>query len=456
VQTEKQRIAQGYLYAQLFQLYEEHAAGIERVTFWGLNDATSWRASASPLLFDKDLQAKPAYYGVIDPAKFIEEHPPETVVALQSSAKYGTPVVDGEADAIWSDAPAMAVNRYQMAWQGANGVAKALWDDEYLYVLVQVSDAQLDRSSANAWEQDSVELFVDQNNGKTSFYQSDDGQYRVNFANETSFNPASLANGFESKTKTSGTNYTVEAKIPLTSIQPANETKLGFDVQINDGKDGARQSAAAWNDTSGTGYMDPSVFGVLTLVGKDATPPTGTILYSVESPTNGNVVATLETSEPVTITNNGGSASYTFAANGSFTFEFVDAAGNAGAATAVVANIDKTAPALKLSANRATLSPANHKLVPIRVTWEATDADSGIAVVKLVSVSSNEPDNGVGDGYAANDIQGADIGTADEELLLRAERSAQGQGRVYSIVYEAVDRAGNKTTATITVKVPKP
>ncbi|MFB9327773.1 endo-1,4-beta-xylanase [Paenibacillus aurantiacus] len=268
VLTEEQAIDQAYLYAQLFQLYHEHADHIARVTFWGLTDATSWRSANNPLLFDKNLQAKPAYYGVIDPAKFIEEHPPASGSANQGSAVYATPVVDGAVDEAWSQAQAMPVNRYQTAWQGASGTAKALWDDHNLYVLVQVKDAQLDKTNVNTWEQDSVEIFVDQNNAKTSSYQDDDGQYRVNFDNETSFNPASIAEGFVSAVQKSGTNYTVEVRIPLNSVSPADGKKLGFDVQINDAKDGIRQSIAAWNDATGTGYMDPSVFGVLTLTGK--------------------------------------------------------------------------------------------------------------------------------------------------------------------------------------------
>jgi len=454
VQTEQQRIAQGYLYAQLFNLYRTYSEDIARVTFWGLNDASSWRATASPLVFDKDLQAKPAYYGVIDPDKFMEEHPPTLPEANQSTARFATPIVDGTVDAVWNEAPAMSVNRYQMAWQGASGVAKALWDNQNLYVLIQVSDAQLDKSSPNPWEQDSIEVFLDQNNAKASFYQADDGQYRVNFDNETSFNPAGAADGFASATKVTGTNYTVEVKIPLKHIAPANDKKLGFDVQINDGKDGARQSAAAWNDTTGSGYMDTSVFGVLTLVGKDEVPPTATVSYSEEGPTNGSVVATLVPSEPVTITNNGGSASYTFTANGSFTFEFVDAAGNAGTATAIVTNIDKTAPTLTIAANPAVLAIPNHKLVPVRLVWTASDDASGIASIKLVSVVSSEPDDGLGDGDTPNDIQDAAIGTADDTILLRAERAGSGKGRVYTIIYEASDVAGNTTTAETTVTVP--
>lgn len=271
VLTEKQATAQGYLYAQLMNIYKKYSDHIARVTFWGLNDANSWRASQSPLLFDKDLQVKPAYYGVIDPDKFIAENPPEQNIANQTTAKFGTPVIDGTIDSIWSSTVEIPINRYQMAWQGANGTAKALWDDNFLYVLFQVNNAELDKTSANAYEHDSIEVFLDQNNGKTASYQADDGQYRVNYDNETSFNPASVAEGFVSATQVSGTNYTVEVKIPLTFAAPANDTELGFDVQINDGKAGSRQSVAAWNDTTGQGYQDTSVYGVLKLI-KTNTP----------------------------------------------------------------------------------------------------------------------------------------------------------------------------------------
>lgn len=262
--TEEQANQQAYLYAELFQLYKKYADKIARVTFWGLDDATSWRAAQSPVLFDGDLQAKPAYYAVIDPEKFIAENTPEAKVAKQATAAFGTPTIDGTIDAIWDGAAEIQVNQYQMAWQGATGVAKAMWDDKNLYVLVQVSDAQLDKGSANPWEQDSVEVFLDQNNGKTSSYESDDGQYRVNFDNQVSISPATIT-GLVSATKITGTNYIVEMSIPLTAVTPINNMKLGFDVQINDGKDGARQSVAAWNDTTGVGYMDTSVFGELTL-----------------------------------------------------------------------------------------------------------------------------------------------------------------------------------------------
>ncbi|SEN70094.1 endo-1,4-beta-xylanase [Amphibacillus marinus] len=266
--TERELQAQAYLYARLFQLYREHAAHISRVTFWGLNDATSWRSAQNPLLFDRNLQAKPAYYAVIDPDRFIEEHEADEQEANLDYALYGTPKFGAELDSVWFDAPVLPINRYQMAWQGASGTARVLWDEAYLYVLFQVSDSELDASSENAWEHDSVEVFVDENNEKTSFYQADDGQYRVNFLNEATFNPAELEASFESLTHVNedGNGYTVQMKMPFRTIEPVADQIIGFDLQINDGHNGSRQSIATWNDLSGQGFQDTSVFGHLKLL----------------------------------------------------------------------------------------------------------------------------------------------------------------------------------------------
>lgn len=71
-------------------------------------------------------------------------------------------------------------------------------------------------------------------------------------------------------------------------------------------------------------------------------------------------------------------------------------------------------------------------------------------MVTLVSVTSNEPDNGLGDGDMPNDIVINPDGTFD----LRAERSGTGDGRIYTITYRAIDACDNTTEATATVAVP--
>lgn len=81
----------------------------------------------------------------------------------------------------------------------------------------------------------------------------------------------------------------------------------------------------------------------------DTTIPTAVVTYSTLSTTSGSVTATLTgASETITITNNTGSNTYAFSANGTFTFLFVDNNGNTGSTVANVANIDTTIPVITL------------------------------------------------------------------------------------------------------------
>jgi len=78
----------------------------------------------------------------------------------------------------------------------------------------------------------------------------------------------------------------------------------------------------------------------------DTKAPTATISYSTLNPTNKSVIATLDPSENIIVTNNLALNTYTFINNGSFTFEFRDTAGNVGSAVATVNNIDNSIPSI--------------------------------------------------------------------------------------------------------------
>ena len=62
-------------YARLFALFRKHADQIARVTFWGLDDGRSWlnswprKRTNYPLLWDRNLEPKPAFAAVIGEAK---------------------------------------------------------------------------------------------------------------------------------------------------------------------------------------------------------------------------------------------------------------------------------------------------------------------------------------------------------------------------------------------------
>lgn len=131
-----------------------------------------------------------------------------------------------------------------------------------------------------------------------------------------------------------------------------------------------------------------------------------------------------------------------------------DNAGNSAAVKTVSVKIDTTAPACEATPDVQSLWPPNHKMVAINVAVGASDGGSGVSAWSLAGVSSDEPDNGEGDGDTTDDIQGWDAGTGDASGLLRAERMGGGDGRVYTLSYSVEDTAGNAATCSGSVVVP--
>ncbi len=119
--------------------------------------------------------------------------------------------------------------------------------------------------------------------------------------------------------------------------------------------------------------------------------------------------------------------------------------------TTTVTIVDITPPSIAdLNASPNLLWPPNHKLVSIAVNYKAND-NCGAPTCTL-SATSNEPDNGLGDGDTAPDWL---LSTEKPlEVNLRAERSGKGIGRVYTITVICKDASGNpsiKGTTTVTV-----
>lgn len=180
---------------------------------------------------------------------------------------YGTISVDGDADAAWDNAVNIPLTINKGSEASAN--AKVLWDDDNLYVYATVKDAALDKTGAQTHEQDSLEVFIDEDNGKTASYGEDDKQYRINYNNEQSFNGKKcLAENVKSATKTIEGGYVVEAAFKWTDIKPANGTKIGLELQINDAKDGKRIGTLSWYDETGMGWSGSNVYGTVELTGK--------------------------------------------------------------------------------------------------------------------------------------------------------------------------------------------
>ncbi len=101
------------------------------------------------------------------------------------------------------------------------------------------------------------------------------------------------------------------------------------------------------------------------------------------------------------------------------------------------------------SVDKTSLWPPNHKMVNVTVSFTvANNCDP--ATTASLSVSSNEPINGTGDGDTAPDW----IVLDNHHIQLRAERAGTGNGRVYTITITVTDSKGNTTTQSLPVMVP--
>ncbi|NUU18346.1 polysaccharide deacetylase family protein [Cellulomonas humilata] len=406
--TAEKLVEQGYYYASVFSMLREFP-DLFAVTIWGPYDSRSWRDGA-PLPFDDDLQAKPAYWGIVDPtqlptltrqanapqadapddlqwsllplqtisggtgfqlrwsgdqltayvhvvdatddgaadtvtlfgsgdpvvvtraagtatadgwtavaqlplaapgavgttvpfdvrvadgsgglvswndlAHHQETGGPLGVVTLVEPVGYvavpqtsAAPDIDGAVDDAWADAPVLRTDVQVEGTPGATADVRVLWHDDRIDVLAQVTDPSLDATSSNAWEQDSVEIFLDPVNAKSGPYNPADGQYRINYLNAVSISGdlAVIGDRLTSATAVVDGGYVVEASLSLGRAVTAGDL-AGLDFQVNDGTAGVRGSVRTWSDPTGRSYQNTSRWGVAQLVAPVTPEPSAPVV----------------------------------------------------------------------------------------------------------------------------------------------------------------------------------
>lgn len=215
-----------------------------------------------------------------------------TIFAEETAdVKKGVAVIDGVIDEIWSKAdelPISKINPDPGADTGTTGYAKVMWNDQDLYVLIVVNDANSVNPSngGSSSSTDAIEVYFDIQNRKGDSY-SEDGEFYfgifagdeidyVNFSEGIALTDIDVV---ECKSVVTGNQIVYEIKCPLedlsnNAVSVAAGHKLGFEVQINDDTDGTapREAAYNWSDGENQAWERTSALGTLTLADTEVMP----------------------------------------------------------------------------------------------------------------------------------------------------------------------------------------
>ncbi|MGA2092602.1 MAG: sugar-binding protein [Sedimentisphaerales bacterium] len=208
-------------------------------------------------------------------AKELRHATPATIIPAATS-----PVIDGNEDTAWSAAPRYKLANLMYAPPSSpNDLSanfRAMWDENNLYILVDVADDILTHGSTpdNWYQNDSVEVYIDADNSKSNQYDNDDAQYYFVWDRTKPtmgvHNEHGRLENVEFAMVTTDKGYRTEIKFPWATLgkKPATGATIGFDVQVNDSDGGGkRDHKIAWFGKQDDSWQNPQKFGNAELAG---------------------------------------------------------------------------------------------------------------------------------------------------------------------------------------------
>ncbi len=236
-----------------------------------------------------------------NPASHIVEIQAWGTEAKLAHAIKGTPVIDGIIDAVWENAHVISDFTVVSGRSDNEVKARVMWDEENIYALFEIKDSDPDgsyESDIGSSKRDAVELYIDETNEKPPVFSSGK-QYYVIYDIKGLFvgdGPSYPTTGKSAVTMLED-GYMIECSVPMMSTTLSEGKVIGFDMQVDDAKDGARVAFIKWNDMTGNGWRDASLFGNLKLV---AAPEQLEII--INNPHEGKCIARRNSAVPIMFT----------------------------------------------------------------------------------------------------------------------------------------------------------
>ncbi len=187
------------------------------------------------------------------------------------------PAIDGEIDPIWSIASVQyistTIDGTVTSPEDCSGSWRAMWDGEYLYVIVDVNDDILINDSGSAYLDDSVEFYFDGGNtkGPGSPLAGNSRQYTLGWDATDVQGTNTNVEGVEHAQVNTDTGWRIEMRFPWMSLQgsaPAMGDLIGIDVFINDDDNGGdtREAQVSTFAGSNADWQIPASWGTAVLV----------------------------------------------------------------------------------------------------------------------------------------------------------------------------------------------
>jgi hypothetical protein len=218
---------------------------------------------------DTNLVNGTTYYYVVAAVNIGGESPNSTEASAEPNVEdvaftSVAPTIDGSDDGPWANVVAKPLAHDFNTYTPDTATFKALWDNNYLYVLAAVQDAT-PTTSDTPYEGDSVEVYFSGTDSKASSYGPTDFQYVFLYGGTT---PVEYGHGatagvlYGQKVVPGG--YQMTIAIPWTTLgtTPKAGTQYGFDVMVDDAiSNDDRIGKLAWWATEDLSYAYPYLFG---------------------------------------------------------------------------------------------------------------------------------------------------------------------------------------------------
>ena len=175
-------------------------------------------------------------------------------------------------DKLWSQ-----VGRYEMEnyifgsplpAEDLSGEFQVLWNESFLWILVEIEDDVLSDTADLEYERDGIEIYIDADNSKSSDYGADEFQIRYNWNDPKVYAAIGDFDGTCSgRQVTTDSGYRMEIEIPWHTINGAGMDGgfLGLDIHVNDNDGLGREAKLTWFTNRDNSYQSPSYFGTVRL-----------------------------------------------------------------------------------------------------------------------------------------------------------------------------------------------